>query len=912
MGLSSLTLILIAAVLLPVPDARSQQAQEGDDSENIHRKKLVCYYTNWSQYRPKIGKFFPEDIDPYLCTHVIFAFGWMKKNKLAAFDASDEGEGDKKGMFDRVVDLKTKNPNLKVLLAVGGWSFGTQRFKDMSASQYSRHQFIFSSIEFLREREFDGLDIDWEYPRGPDDKKNFVILLQEMKEAFEEEARDTQLPRLLITAAVSAGMEAVRLGYDVTSIAEHVDFINIMSYDFHGKWENRTGHNSPLYPPANETSWRKQLCMDFAVRMWERLGTPKEKIVVGMATYGRSFTLVDPTVHGIDAPAKGGGVEGIYTRESGFVAYYEVCEFLKNGAKYIWDEHQMVPYVHKGDQWIGFDDARSIKLKIRWLLDHDYAGAMVWTVDMDDFGATCSPKSFPLIGTIKEEFDRHFAESIAANVISTKPPRRKSSRVPLSVASSPKGSPVAEPSIEKQVVVPDPETNARVVCYYTNWSQRRPGPGKFVPEYMDPYLCTHLIFAFAGIKDQKISPTSDLDESEGSRKGLYHRILNLKTKNPDLKVLLAVGGWMVGPEPFKEVTETNYRKMSFILNVIDFLRDRGFDGLDVDWEFPRGEDDKSRFTELVKDFRTAFDGEAKTSQKPRLILSVAVPASFEAIDSGYDVAEIDKYVDMLNILTYDYHGDWERNVGHNSPLFALQSSSPYQMKLTVDYSVSEWLRKGANKLKIQVGLPTYGRTFTLRNISSNDIAAPAKSGGKPGRFTRESGFLAFYEVCEFLKNDSTLVWDHEQMVPYAYKGDQWIGFDDKRSFVVKTQWMKEIGLGGVMIWAVDMDDFRGNCMGKTFPLIKAVKEELRGYAVPNLDTQSSNVEKAVDALNDEIFCEEEDGHISYHPDMNDCTMYYMCEGKRRHHMPCPVNLVFNPDGDVCDWPENVDDCYSAR
>lgn len=62
---------------------------------------------------------------------------------------------------------------------------------------------------------------------------------------------------------------------------------------------------------------------------------------------------------------------------------------------------------------------------------------------------------------------------------------------------------------------------------------------------------------------------------------------------------------------------------------------------------------------------------------------------------------------------------------------------------------------------------------------------------------------------------------------------------------------------------------------------------------------------------DEVVCEEEDGHISYHVDKKECAKYYMCEGKRRHHMPCPVNLVFNPNENVCDWPENVDDCESV-
>jgi len=61
----------------------------------------------------------------------------------------------------------------------------------------------------------------------------------------------------------------------------------------------------------------------------------------------------------------------------------------------------------------------------------------------------------------------------------------------------------------------------------------------------------------------------------------------------------------------------------------------------------------------------------------------------------------------------------------------------------------------------------------------------------------------------------------------------------------------------------------------------------------------------------EVICEEEEGHISYHPDKANCAMYYMCEGERRHHMPCPVKLVFNPSQNVCDWPENVIGCENT-
>lgn len=81
--------------------------------------KIVCYYTNWSQYRTKVGKFLPEDIVPDLCTHLIFAFGWLKKGKLSSFESNDETKDGKTGLYDRIQNLKKANPNLKTLLAIG-------------------------------------------------------------------------------------------------------------------------------------------------------------------------------------------------------------------------------------------------------------------------------------------------------------------------------------------------------------------------------------------------------------------------------------------------------------------------------------------------------------------------------------------------------------------------------------------------------------------------------------------------------------------------------------------------------------------------------------------------------------------------------------------------------------------------
>lgn len=280
---------------------------------------------------------------------------------------------------------------------------------------------------------------------------------------------------------------------------------------------------------------------------------------------------------------------------------------LKNGATYIWDDLQKVPYLIDGDQWVGFDDERSIRNKVKWILDNEYAGAMVWTVDMDDFHGKCAGRKYPLIEIMGEEligrprmsssFDSIVAKASSNPLFKVSVPSTESNVIHEKMETRPLTSTLA-PNVSP---LPNGETNARVVCYFTNWSNKRPGVGKFEPEHLEPDLCTHIIFAFANLNSEfKISATEESDETKGSQLGLYDRVLALKTKNPNLKVMIAVGGWMMGPTPFKQLTENTYRQTLFIFNVIEFLRSKGFDGLDICWEFPRGSEDKERYVGLLK------------------------------------------------------------------------------------------------------------------------------------------------------------------------------------------------------------------------------------------------------------------------------------------------------------------------
>lgn len=154
---------------------------KSDTDRSARSYKIVCYYTNWAQYRPKPGSFFPENIDPKLCTHIIFAFAKLSETyELKEFEWNDESTPWSKGMYERVVQLKIVNPELKVLLAVGGefwiyykyfrdifdtifkflgWNHGSLSFSNMASDTAKRANFVAKSVEFLKKNKFDGLGI---------------------------------------------------------------------------------------------------------------------------------------------------------------------------------------------------------------------------------------------------------------------------------------------------------------------------------------------------------------------------------------------------------------------------------------------------------------------------------------------------------------------------------------------------------------------------------------------------------------------------------------------------------------------------------------------------------------------------------------------------------------------------------
>jgi chitinase len=317
----------------------------------------------------------PLAINTSLLTHVLYAF-LVPNNVTFEFDISNSEAA---SLSNFTTTLHHKNPQVKALYSIGGGDIDPNPFAPMASAASSRRTFIHATIEVARKYGFDGIDLDWEFPESSKEMDDFAHLLREWRHAVQREARSTNKPPLLLTAAVYYSADFLTYGsrrsYPAASIKENLDWINVMCYDYHGSWNTSvTGAHAALFDP------KTNLSSIYGLKSWIKAGVPGKMVVMGLPLYGKTWKLKDPNLHGVGAPAIGVGPGDV-----GVLLFSEVEAFNKRTkATIAYDVDTASVYSFTGTTWVGYDDALSITVKIGFAQALELRGYFFWAISYDN------------------------------------------------------------------------------------------------------------------------------------------------------------------------------------------------------------------------------------------------------------------------------------------------------------------------------------------------------------------------------------------------------------------------------------------------------------------------------------------------------------------------------------------------
>ncbi|MEA3321097.1 MAG: glycosyl hydrolase family 18 protein [Bacillota bacterium] len=334
--------------------------------------KMVGYYAGWSSY----SGFNVANIDASKLTHINYAFANISPDgEIVVGDPAIDHEN-----FNDMQQLKKQHPHLKTMISVGGWTW-SKNFSDAAATEASRAKFAESVRRFILENGFDGVDLDWEYPvsgghpnniNRPEDKRNYTLLLKTIRETLNDQEKKDGKEYLLTIAAGASSSHAANM--ELAELHQYVDYIQLMTYDINGEWDELPGLNAPLYPDPNSAfSW--QWSVQDGIITYLKSGVPAYKLVIGLPFYGRVFHNADSANNGLYQSFRWGTSFSYAKLESDYIN--------KNGFKRYWLEDTEVPILYDGNTFISYDDEESIVKKTKFLKDKGLGGAMLWELSQD-------------------------------------------------------------------------------------------------------------------------------------------------------------------------------------------------------------------------------------------------------------------------------------------------------------------------------------------------------------------------------------------------------------------------------------------------------------------------------------------------------------------------------------------------
>ncbi|KAF1977159.1 family 18 glycoside hydrolase [Bimuria novae-zelandiae CBS 107.79] len=361
--------------------------------------RSVAYFVNWGIYG---RKYFPQNIPADKLTHVLYSFGDNRPDGEVVLtdqwsDIQIHYEGDSwndvgnnlYGNLKQLYLLKKANRNLKVLLSIGGWTYAHEQkhFDAPAATPQGRKKFADTCVKLIKDLGFDGIDIDWEYPQNPEQGQQLLWLLQEIRAAMDAYATKLEgetgtRPHFVLTIAAPAG-EANYKNMPLRALAQTLDFINLMAYDYSGSWDPSSGHQANLFPShscPSCTPFNSQSVIDVYVAQ----GVPANKIVLGMSLYGRSFANTDGIGKSYSGTGPGSWENGVWDYKA--LPHPGAQEYVDEeaGASYSYDNNTRT--------MVSYDTLAMARKKAQWIKQKGLGGAMWWELsgDRQDAGSIVS------------------------------------------------------------------------------------------------------------------------------------------------------------------------------------------------------------------------------------------------------------------------------------------------------------------------------------------------------------------------------------------------------------------------------------------------------------------------------------------------------------------------------------------
>lgn len=366
--MSCLLSLIIPFIQNKAKEVRADSIPSQTTTATFTKSKVVGYYAAWSRY----SGYSPSKIDASKLTHINYAFANISSTNKAILGYPDIDATN----INQLNKLKVTNPKLKTLISVGGWSW-SKRFSDVALTEASRTTFANSCVNLITKYGFDGIDIDWEYPvsggmptnkRRPSDKHNFTLLMKKIREKLDVKGK-IDGKHYLLTFAGAAGNEYIK-NTELSKLSQYVDYVNIMTYDFHGPWDRYTGFNSPLYNNTYSSD-----SINSSINNWINASFPKNKIVMGIPFYGYVYKNVTNSNKGLNqrySSVTSMSYENIaakYLNKPGYTRYFH--------------SKSMVPWIFNGSTFITYDDSQSIARKANYIKNKSLGGAMIWELSQD-------------------------------------------------------------------------------------------------------------------------------------------------------------------------------------------------------------------------------------------------------------------------------------------------------------------------------------------------------------------------------------------------------------------------------------------------------------------------------------------------------------------------------------------------